>query len=425
MSPEEHKGTCRNGYWRRHHSWEEKRQCNNSVLSGQRLTVNNPSRTDYVKERPVQRKHSFDGYKRQDYNRGSEQFQRNNLPILKAKEGLHVFSDDEVLHSESRKLNSPVDNKNSLAKIRQRKISDNEVIMPKREVYANFHDKQESFALNDLSKCDRDVRLNITSPGSRSVLKNNERLSSLSNSRVQLSHTHSSPVRLSSLRTQNKARTEIRAKEEHLSPKTPVNAQSTEVYKNEMLKNGREIIVTVEPPDQDLKILSETVEAKKEGGTPPMAEQNRDRLDNEPLVKHCHRSKYTQSMDSTSKEKRAKFLTAPQTFRMDSIEMLENLLCASQRNNNLTVSSKKDKIYIKRNSVPDHIHGGGGGIMELTKRGSPSGTNRLQDYRLVVLGSGGVGKSSLVTQFLTGFFPSQYKPTVEDSYRHLVQLPGM
>ncbi|GIX68600.1 hypothetical protein CEXT_536171, partial [Caerostris extrusa] len=38
-------------------------------------------------------------------------------------------------------------------------------------------------------------------------------------------------------------------------------------------------------------------------------------------------------------------------------------------------------------------------------------------------GPGGVGKTSLVVQYLEGFFTSSYKPTVEDYYRSTIQMP--
>ncbi|KAI1301263.1 GTP-binding protein Di-Ras2 [Halotydeus destructor] len=44
-------------------------------------------------------------------------------------------------------------------------------------------------------------------------------------------------------------------------------------------------------------------------------------------------------------------------------------------------------------------------------------------HKVVVMGAGGVGKTSLVVQFMEGFFSSAYKPTVEDYYRHTIQLP--
>ncbi|RWS02873.1 hypothetical protein B4U79_02000 [Dinothrombium tinctorium] len=47
----------------------------------------------------------------------------------------------------------------------------------------------------------------------------------------------------------------------------------------------------------------------------------------------------------------------------------------------------------------------------------------LEAHKVVVMGDGGVGKTSLVTQFMEGYFTSQYKPTVEDYYRHTLQLP--
>ncbi|KAH9029858.1 ras-like protein [Lactarius pseudohatsudake] len=41
----------------------------------------------------------------------------------------------------------------------------------------------------------------------------------------------------------------------------------------------------------------------------------------------------------------------------------------------------------------------------------------LREYRLVVIGSGGVGKSALTIQFMHNHFVDEYDPTIEDSYR--------
>ncbi|XP_076040559.1 ras-related protein Rap-1b-like isoform X2 [Oratosquilla oratoria] len=48
----------------------------------------------------------------------------------------------------------------------------------------------------------------------------------------------------------------------------------------------------------------------------------------------------------------------------------------------------------------------------------------MKESKLVILGAGGVGKTSLVLQFLQGFFSTTYKPTVEDCYSHTLQLPN-
>lgn len=48
----------------------------------------------------------------------------------------------------------------------------------------------------------------------------------------------------------------------------------------------------------------------------------------------------------------------------------------------------------------------------------------LRDYKIVVLGSGGVGKSALTVQFVQGIFVEKYDPTIEDSYRKSVDVDG-
>jgi len=44
----------------------------------------------------------------------------------------------------------------------------------------------------------------------------------------------------------------------------------------------------------------------------------------------------------------------------------------------------------------------------------------MREYKIVVLGSGGVGKSALTVQFVQG----KYDPTIEDSYRKQVEVDG-
>jgi len=47
-----------------------------------------------------------------------------------------------------------------------------------------------------------------------------------------------------------------------------------------------------------------------------------------------------------------------------------------------------------------------------------------REDKLVVLGSGGVGKSALTVQFVQGIFVEKYDPTIEDSYRKQVEIDG-
>jgi len=47
-----------------------------------------------------------------------------------------------------------------------------------------------------------------------------------------------------------------------------------------------------------------------------------------------------------------------------------------------------------------------------------------EEYKIVVVGSGGVGKSGLTLQFCAGKCPKRYDPTIEDSYRKTTEVDG-
>ena len=46
----------------------------------------------------------------------------------------------------------------------------------------------------------------------------------------------------------------------------------------------------------------------------------------------------------------------------------------------------------------------------------------MTDYKLVVVGDGGVGKSALTIQLIQNHFVDEYDPTIEDSYRKQVVI---
>jgi len=48
----------------------------------------------------------------------------------------------------------------------------------------------------------------------------------------------------------------------------------------------------------------------------------------------------------------------------------------------------------------------------------------LRQYKLVVVGGGGVGKSALTIRFIQGHFVDDYDPTIEDSYRKQSVIDG-
>ncbi|KAL4239000.1 hypothetical protein ACF0H5_003704 [Mactra antiquata] len=57
----------------------------------------------------------------------------------------------------------------------------------------------------------------------------------------------------------------------------------------------------------------------------------------------------------------------------------------------------------------------------LVKKTPRSGLN----YKVVVLGSGGVGKSSITVRYVSNTFVEDYDPTIEDSYRKHVKISGI
>uniref|UniRef100_A0A8C2QDY0 Ras-like without CAAX 2 n=1 Tax=Cricetulus griseus TaxID=10029 RepID=A0A8C2QDY0_CRIGR len=52
--------------------------------------------------------------------------------------------------------------------------------------------------------------------------------------------------------------------------------------------------------------------------------------------------------------------------------------------------------------------------------GSSSGGSR--EYKVVMLGAGGVGKSAVTMQFISHQFPDYHDPTIEDAYKTQVRI---
>jgi len=48
----------------------------------------------------------------------------------------------------------------------------------------------------------------------------------------------------------------------------------------------------------------------------------------------------------------------------------------------------------------------------------------MLEYKIVLLGAGGVGKSALTVQYVSEIFVDRYDPTIEDSYRKQVDIDG-
>ena len=48
----------------------------------------------------------------------------------------------------------------------------------------------------------------------------------------------------------------------------------------------------------------------------------------------------------------------------------------------------------------------------------------MREYKVVVLGCGGVGKSALTSQMISRVFLESYDPTIEDFYRKEISVDG-
>ena len=48
----------------------------------------------------------------------------------------------------------------------------------------------------------------------------------------------------------------------------------------------------------------------------------------------------------------------------------------------------------------------------------------MTEYKMIVLGDGGVGKSALTIQFISNYFVEEYDPNIEDCYRKQAVIDG-
>nr|BBA16889.1 PB1-KRas(G12D) [synthetic construct] len=84
------------------------------------------------------------------------------------------------------------------------------------------------------------------------------------------------------------------------------------------------------------------------------------------------------------------------------------------------------RIYIKEKTGNSADGGGGSGGSGGSGGGSTQGGSiaTMTEYKLVVVGADGVGKSALTIQLIQNHFVDEYDPTIEDSYRKQVVIDG-
>ncbi|XP_042295921.1 GTP-binding protein Rit1 [Sceloporus undulatus] len=62
---------------------------------------------------------------------------------------------------------------------------------------------------------------------------------------------------------------------------------------------------------------------------------------------------------------------------------------------------------------------GPGGVVS---GGTPLPPGQPREYKLVMLGAGGVGKSAMTMQFISHRFPEDHDPTIEDAYKMRIRI---
>lgn len=74
----------------------------------------------------------------------------------------------------------------------------------------------------------------------------------------------------------------------------------------------------------------------------------------------------------------------------------------------------------KMHSVEDLLHSIF--LCQILKKWFSFQGKTMREFKVVVLGSGGVGKSALTVQFVSGMFMEKYDPTIEDFYRKEIEV---
>lgn len=62
------------------------------------------------------------------------------------------------------------------------------------------------------------------------------------------------------------------------------------------------------------------------------------------------------------------------------------------------------------------------GAEEMDAGARPGGAGQPREYKLVMLGAGGVGKSAMTMQFISHRFPEDHDPTIEDAYKIRIRI---
>ncbi|XP_014383730.1 PREDICTED: histone-lysine N-methyltransferase SMYD3 [Myotis brandtii] len=91
----------------------------------------------------------------------------------------------------------------------------------------------------------------------------------------------------------------------------------------------------------------------------------------------------------------------------------------SQPGPSLTLEPKGQLLVV----LPRRKHAASVG-QEATAASRAAAPGAMTEYKLVVVGAGGVGKSALTIQLIQNHFVDEYDPTIEDSYRKQVVIDG-
>uniref|UniRef100_A0A914HIV6 Uncharacterized protein n=1 Tax=Globodera rostochiensis TaxID=31243 RepID=A0A914HIV6_GLORO len=135
-----------------------------------------------------------------------------------------------------------------------------------------------------------------------------------------------------------------------------------------------------------------------------------------PLITAAHQSMPTPSTSSSSAVTFAAGTFSDDDRLASADQPQQNILCLPNQHDMVMMNNGKKKGHNNGNGTAEATTSNGG-VPSLSKKLAQKCQQHQQTpLRLVMIGSGGVGKSALTIQFVQQYFVPDYDPTIADSY---------